>query len=252
MRVFDRDITRKEFLGCGVVELHSLPHDGSWSDNIVLPLFPQNVDEHTGEAMGFLVVRCAASSALPKTWPPPCECWPDVPRPPPPPPRSQLYLNKVASSTFVYFQVCGARGVPLYKEGEPTNLKATIALNSSMQIMKTSVQEDVLSDSVWIPEVFSFPRTPNSATITVRVYGAMTKLWDPAAWSDLAKDFGMMTSSSSPSDDAAAEGDDDFLGGGAGGTKATKKKYFASGTLIGEVKIPIADLVIGGVVQVKF
>jgi hypothetical protein len=57
LRVWDRDITRKEFLGCGAVELHSLPHDGSWSENIALPLFPQNTAEHTGEAMGFLVVR---------------------------------------------------------------------------------------------------------------------------------------------------------------------------------------------------
>jgi hypothetical protein len=41
------------------------------------------------------------------------------------------------------------------------------------------------------PKVFSFPRPPSASTVTVRVYGAITKLWDPGLMSDLAKDLGM-------------------------------------------------------------
>ena len=73
----------------------------------VLALQPQasRMAEHTGEARGFLVVRCAAAAAVPSGgllhFP-----FPDLPAPPPPPAR---YVNKVESSTFVYFQVCGAR-----------------------------------------------------------------------------------------------------------------------------------------------
>ena len=67
---------------------------------------------HSGESTGFLVVRCAASSPMPRceTWPEPRRFWPNAASPPPPP--SEPYLHKVQSSTFVYFQVCGARDLP--------------------------------------------------------------------------------------------------------------------------------------------
>ena len=35
MTVWDRDITRKAFMGGAAVPLHALPHDGSWSDVMV-------------------------------------------------------------------------------------------------------------------------------------------------------------------------------------------------------------------------
>ena len=78
------------------------------------------------------------------------------------------------SSSFVYFQVCGARDLPTPRAGGPTNFRATVALNSERDVKRTEVQEDVLADSVWVPEVFSFPRNPNSRFVTVRVYGAAT------------------------------------------------------------------------------
>lgn len=237
LEVWDRDTTRKEFLGCGAAALHALPHDGAWSEHVEVPLFPRvggsDAEGHTGEATGFLVVRIAASCAHPRSWPPPCDPWPDLPSPPPRPP--DVFVNKVASSSFVYVQVCGARGLPTQKDGEPTNVKATIALNSSTKVAHSGVQEDVLSDSMWIPEVFSFPRSPNSATVTVRVYGAMTKVWDPDAMSDIVRQFGFV--SSEHAEQRAAE---------ASPAKGLKKARFALGTLLGEVKISIADLVTDG------
>ena len=165
--------------------------DWSWSENRLVPLYPEGPSAraaHSGESTGFLVVRCAASSPMPRceTWPEPRRFWPNAKSPPPAP--SEPYLHKVQSSTFVYFQVCGARDLPLTREGEPTNVRATVALNSHRMVHRTAVQEDVLADSVWTPEVFSFARNPNSAFITVRVYGNLTKMWDPDALAVFAKD----------------------------------------------------------------
>ena len=70
-------------------------------------------------------------------------------------------------------------------------MQAAAPLNSDRKVHATSVQEDVLADSVWIPEVFSFPRNPNSSHVTVRVYGGLKKMWDPDVISSVAKDVSM-------------------------------------------------------------
>ena len=315
LRVFDEDKMRSVHVSTGVVPLHSLPKNGDWSENLVVPLFPDGPSaaaEHAGESKGFLVVRCAASSPVPRKHtaetaetPTPTpgapspragararlnthtgetsaaaglpedaalspaafaafSFWPNAPSPPPPPPGR--YANKMESSSFVYFQVCGARDLPTPRADGQTNFRATVALNSERDVKRTEVQEDVLADSVWVPEVFSFPRNPNSRFVTVRVYGAATKLWDPDAISSVAKGatLGLVDVGA-----AAADGE----GGGAAGKKkrgggekkedfdfsvssaagaaaeGLRKKRFASGTLIGEVKIPVEDLVVGADVE---
>jgi hypothetical protein len=306
LRVFDEDKMRSVHVSTGVVPLHSLPKNGDWSENLVVPLFPDGPSaaaEHAGESKGFLVVRCAASSPVPRKLtaetptptpapspragararlnthtgfdaaaglpgaalsPAAFSFWPNAPSPPPPPPGR--YANKMESSSFVYFQVCGARDLPTPRAGGQTNFRATVALNSERDVKRTEVQEDVLADSVWVPEVFSFPRNPNSRFVTVRVYGAATKLWDPDAISSVAKGatLGLVDVGA-----AAADGE----GGGAAGKKkrgggekkedfdfsvssaagaaaeGLRKKRFASGTLIGEVKIPVEDLVVGADVE---
>ena len=260
------NVTGNQFLGVGTVPLATLPADGSWSENRLVPLYPEGPSAraaHSGESTGFLVVRCAASSPMPRceTWPEPRRFWPNAASPPPPP--SEPYLHKVQSSTFVYFQVCGARDLPLTREGEPTNVRATVALNSHRMVHQTAVQEDVLADSVWTPEVFSFARNPNSAFITVRVYGNLTKMWDPDALAVFAKDATMgVVDVGADAQDVAGHGGDG--GGGAksvgAGSRAKsgsgsgaasravdslRKRQFALGTLIGEVKISIKDLVVG-------
>ena len=65
-------MTRHQFLGVATVPLADAPDDGSWSDNLVLSLFPDGPSqeaEHSGQCMGHLVVRVSASSPLPKGWP---------------------------------------------------------------------------------------------------------------------------------------------------------------------------------------
>ena len=260
------NVTGDQFLGVGTVPLATLPADGSWSENRLVPIYPEGPSAraaHSGESTGFLVIRCAASSPMPRceTWPEPRRFWPNAASPPPAP--SEPYLHKVQSSTFVYFQVCGARDLPLMREGEPTNVRATVALNSHRTVRRTAVQEDVLADSVWTPEVFSFARNPNSAFITVRVYANLTKMWDPDALAVFAKDatMGFVDVGLDALDDAGGGG-----GGGGGGASdgvqsraksgsgakkssraadSLRKKQFAMGTLIGEVKISIKDLVVG-------
>ena len=69
LRVFDEDNLRNAHISTGVVPLHSLPSNGAWSENLVVPLFPDGPSaaaEHAGESKGFLVVRCAASSPAPR------------------------------------------------------------------------------------------------------------------------------------------------------------------------------------------
>ena len=138
-------VTRHQFLGVATVPLADAPQDGSWSDNLVLSLFPDGPSqeaEHNGQCMGHLVVRVSASSPLPKGWPsllpnlreesefsanlPRLEFWEDS-KEPPPAPVTGPYVNKVTSSTFVYFQICGTRDLPTYRQGpdETTNVKAT-------------------------------------------------------------------------------------------------------------------------------
>ena len=138
-------MTRHQFLGVATVPLADAPDDGSWSDNLVLSLFPDGPSqeaEHSGQCMGHLVVRVSASSPLPKGWPsllpnlreesefsanlPRLEFWEDS-KEPPPAPVTGPYVNKVTSSTFVYFQICGTRDLPTYRQGpdETTNVKAT-------------------------------------------------------------------------------------------------------------------------------
>jgi hypothetical protein len=138
-------VTRHQFLGVATVPLADAPDDGSWSDNLVLSLFPDGPSqeaEHSGQCMGHLVVRVSASSPLPKGWPsllpnlieeselncaqPRLEFWEDS-KEPPPAPVTGPYVNKVTSSTFVYFQICGTRDLPTYRQGpdETTNVKAT-------------------------------------------------------------------------------------------------------------------------------
>jgi len=219
LRVLDSNdwSARNKHVSTGVVPLAQLPPNGAWSENLVVPLFPDGFSEsahHAGESKGFLVVRCAASSPVPfprdsdtdQTAPaaPPAAVtpaaadplrpstgtprprsaafafWPNVPKPPPPPPGG-AYVNKMDSSSFAYFQVCGARDLPVPREGGFTNFRATASLNSDRAVARTEVQEDVSADSVWAPEVFSFPLNPRSQFVTVRVYGAATKLWDPEA-----------------------------------------------------------------------
>ena len=307
LRVFDEDNLRNAHISTGVVPLHSLPSNGAWSENLVVPLFPDGPSaaaEHAGESKGFLVVRCAASSPAPRKLEtpetptptptptpraggprPPGETsaaaanrpglaaspaatfsfWPDAPSPPPPPPGR--YANKMESSSFVYFQVCGARDLPTPRAGGPTNFRATVALNSERDVKRTEVQEDVLADSVWVPEVFSFPRNPNSRFVTVRVYGAATKLWDPDAVSYVAKGatLGLVDVGAGDADGEAGppggkkrggrakskKEDFDFSVSSAAGAAAEglRKKRFASGTLIGEVKIPVENLVVGADVE---
>ena len=67
----------------------------------------------------------------------------------------------------------------------------TVALNSDRHVHHTAVQAEVSKDAVWIPEVCSFPKNPNSSTVTVRVYGNLTKLWDPTVMTDMARDVTM-------------------------------------------------------------
>ena len=272
LRVFDEDSSHSAHVSTGVVPLHSLPKDGAWSENLVVPLFPDGPSaeaEHAGESKGFIVARCAASSPAPRkqeTPTPTFSFWPDAPSPPAPPPGR--YANKTESSSFVYFQVCGARDLPTPRAGGRTNFRATVALNSERDVKRTEVQEDVLADSVWVPEVFSFPRTPNSRFVTVRVYGAATKLWDPDAIGHIAKGatFGLVDAGECDTDGEAGgaagknkqkrggdekEASFDFSVSSAAGAavEGLRKKRFASGTLIGEVKIPVEDLVVGADVE---
>ena len=272
LRVFDEDKMRSVHVSTGVVPLHSLPKNGDWSENLVVPLFPDGPSaeaEHAGESKGFIVARCAASSPAPRkqeTPTPTFSFWPDAPSPPAPPPGR--YANKTESSSFVYFQVCGARDLPTPRAGGRTNFRATVALNSERDVKRTEVQEDVLADSVWVPEVFSFPRTPNSRFVTVRVYGAATKLWDPDAIGHIAKGatLGLVDAGECDTDGEAGgaagknkqkrgggekEASFDFSVSSAAGAavEGLRKKRFASGTLIGEVKIPVEDLVVGADVE---
>ena len=112
LRVFDEDKMRSVHVSTGVVPLHSLPKNGDWSENLVVSLFPDGPSaaaEHAGESKGFLVVRCAASSPVPRKLtaetptphtgvdaaaglpgaalsPAAFSFWPNAPSPPPPPP----------------------------------------------------------------------------------------------------------------------------------------------------------------------
>ena len=181
------------------------------------------------------------------------EFWPD-PRAPPPAPDAGPYVNKVTSSTFVYFQICGTRDLPTYRRGpeETTNVKATVALNSDRHVHHTAVQAEVLKDAVWMPEVCSFPRNPNSSTVTARVYGNLTKLWDPTVMTDMARDvtMGMVDRGANDADDENNNKKAKTTRG-VGGCWARgfgpdlNKKRFALGTLIGEVKIPVTGLTPG-------
>ena len=100
--VFDEDTLTSAHVSTGVVPLNSLPKDGAWSENLVVPLFPDGPSaeaEHAGESKGFLVARCAASSPAPRKAatrkagpsefpePPTFSFWPNAPTPPPPPTR---------------------------------------------------------------------------------------------------------------------------------------------------------------------
>lgn len=282
LRLWDDDggLRRSQFLGIATVPLHEAPRDGSWSDNLTVSLFPDGPSQevaHSGQCMGHLVVRVAAASPSPKdaqrrpkTKPGvvgstpgggESEFWPDLSAPPPAPDAGP-YVNKVTSSTFVYFQICGTRDLPTYRRGpeETTNVKATVALNSDGHVHHTAVQAEVLKDAVWMPEVCSFPKNPNSSTVTVRVYGNLTKLWDPTVMTDMARDVTMGIVDRGESDaDADKKKSSRYSQSKAAKTKTKKrsrwdirafgpdlnKKHFALGTLIGEVKIPVAGLTPG-------
>ena len=220
LRVWDADggLRRSQFLGIATVPLFEAPADGTWSDTLTVSLFPDGPSQearHSGQCMGHLVVRVAAASPSPKTIHAGfvgsipgggvgLEFWPD-PRAPPPAPGAGPYVNKVTSSTFVYVQICGTRDLPTYRRGpeETTNVKATVALNSDRHVHHTAVQAEVLKDAVWMPEVCSFLRNPNSSTVTVRVYGNLTKLWDPTVMTDMARDvtMGMVDRGANDADD---------------------------------------------------
>lgn len=282
LRVWDADggLQRSQFLGIATVPLFEAPADGSWSENLTVSLFPDGPSQearHSGQCMGHLVVRVAAASPSPKTKAAgvvgsipgggeELEFWPD-PRAPPPAPDAGPYVNKVTSSTFVYFQICGTRDLPTYRRGpeETTNVKATVALNSDRHVHHTAVQAEVLKDAVWMPEVCSFPRNPNSSTVTVRVYGNLTKLWDPTVMTDMARDVTMGLV------DRGADGDKKngkkkssrYSQSKAKTTRGVSrwargfgpdlnKKHFALGTLIGEVKIPVAALTPGDTVDPRW
>ena len=289
LHAYDADLTAESYMGLATVPLKLLPEDGSWSENMVVPLFPEGPSlaaKDAGQSMGFLVVRCAGASPTPRLRSAPspagpgsssshAEEWtvfPDVPNPPPPPPGT--YINKVQSSTFLYFQVCGARDLPSRREGERANVQATIALNSDRKVHATSVQEDVLADSVWIPEVFSFPRNPNSSHVTVRVYGGLKKMWDPDVISSVAKDVSMGVIDVGGGEDDerdAGEGKDKGSAARKGGSGPSgggdplrasnfanaavtglRKKQFAMGVLIGEVKVPVADFALGADIEPRW
>ena len=277
LRVWDANggLRRSQFLGIATVPLFEAPADGTWSDTLTVSLFPDGPSQearHSGQCMGHLVVRVAAGSPSPKTihagvvgsipgGGSGLEFWPD-PRAPPPAPDAGPYVNKVTSSTFVYVQICGTRDLPTYRRGpeETTNVKATVALNSDRHVHHTAVQAEVLKDAVWTPEVCSFPRNPNSSTVTVRVYGNLTKLWDPTVMTDMARDvtMGMVDRGANDADDKNDKKKSSRYSQskakttrGVGGCWSRgfgpdlNKKRFALGTLIGEVKIPVTGLTPG-------
>ena len=99
----------------------------------------------------------------------------------------------MTSSTFVYFQICGTRDLPTYRRGpeETTNVKATVALNSDGHVHHTAVQAEVLKDACVDARGLFVSENPNSSTVTVRVYGNPTKLWDPTVMTDMARDVTM-------------------------------------------------------------
>ena len=280
--VYDSDFggRNNQLISTGIVPLYSLPSDGSWSDTITIPLFvggPSIGKDAAGESKGFLVLRVAGSSPVPRVIsgvndtrhqeqtgsvnaavvatpvPPTYSFWPDTQTPPHPPPGQ--YVNKMESSSFVYFQVCGARDLPTPRDEATTNFRATVSLNSERQIKNTEVQEDVLADSVWVPQVFSFPRNPNAKFITVKVYGAATKLWDPDAVSGMTKNvtLGLVDMGKGSEKKGKKDGDENesFSLSSASDSVAEglRKKRFASGTLLGEVKIPVDSLIIGADVE---
>ena len=275
LRVWDADggLQRSQFLGIATVPLFEAPADGSWSDTLTVSLFPDGPSQEAAtqravhgaprrsrrRRVAVAKDESGGGRRFDSRRGRELEFWPD-PRAPRPAPDAGPYVNKVTSSTFVYFQICGTRDLPTYRRGpeETTNVKATIALNSDRHVHHTAVQAEVLKDAVWMPEVCSFPRNPNSSTVTVRVYGNLTKLWDPTVMTDMARDVTMGLV------DRGADGDKKndkkkssrYSQSKAKTTRGVEplapgfgpdlnKKHFALGTLIGEVKIPVAALTPG-------
>ena len=145
----------------------------------------------------------------------------------------------------------------------------TVALNSDRHVHHTAVQAEVSKDAVWIPEVCSFPKNPNSSTVTVRVYGNLTKLWDPTVMTDMARDVTMGVvdrGSGGDANDAKSSRYSQSKLKGRGSRAPTSlwsrwgssfgpdlnKKHFALGTLVGEVKIPVAGLTPGGTAEPRW
>lgn len=147
--------------------------------------------------------------------------------------------------------------MPTPREGDTTNFRASVSLNSERGNKHTDVQEDLSSDSVWVPQVFAFPRNPNAKFVTVRVYGAATKLWDPEAVSGMARsatlgfvDMGLKSGKSekgkSGKNGADAESAALSVSSAAGAAaEGLRKKRFATGTLLGEARVRVDQLVVG-------
>ena len=123
------------------------------------------------------------------------------------------------------------------------------------------MQEDVRRTACGPPRC-SLRENPNSAFITVRVYANLTKMWDPDALAVFAKDATMGVVDVGPDHRRRAGRGGGGGGGGASGgaesrgksgsgakssraVDSLRKKQFAMGTLIGEVKISVKDLVVG-------
>ena len=105
--------------------------------------------------------------------------------------------------------------------------------------------------------MFAFPRNPNAKFVTVRVYGAATKLWDPEAVSGMARsatlgfvDMGLKSGKSekgkSGKNGADAESAALSVSSAAGAAaEGLRKKRFATGTLLGEARVRVDQLVVG-------
>lgn len=256
--LFDQNLFSTRLMGTALVQLSSLPPDGSWQQ-IATPLY--GIDKNRNMLVGGtdsslawnspdrikgeLIVRVSA------TRPP----FANVPRPPPLS-EEDRYINQHETTRYLYVQALKYRDLPIRHLAECTCVQIRMALNTHRDLVVSKVQRNVTPCFTFDTEVMVMPKTTLSRTVTIQVVGQMKSVYGSATFSRFARNAmswlgwkrcyknEASSESSTPVDDDSEDEEDviEFEDG---------DERFSDGNAIGYVQIPVGDLKPGDMKRVK-
>ena len=256
--LFDQNLFSTRLMGRALVQLSSLPPNGSWQQ-IATPLY--GVDKNRNMLVGGtdsslawnspdrikgeLIVRVSATRSP----------FPNIPRPPPLS-EEDRYINQHETTRYLYVQALKYEDLPIRHLAASTCVQIRMALNTHRDLVLGRVQRDVTPCFVFDSEVMVMPKTALSRTLTIQVVGQMKSLYGSATFSRTSRKamrwLGLNRSqetedffdTSMPVNDDS-EDEEDVIEFEDGDEK------FSEGNAIGYVQIPVGDLKPGDMKRVK-